>query len=183
MYSYLKRLCNAIVSNRFNELKYRDSGNYYGLDIQTRPLFCSYGEIGFTVSVFSGTQYYIQYDWELKELSINGYPYKDFINISYLEENDITLVSDAPVWKEYPRSVELECYTDAGGDMLIHLEEPSKIKLEEYINDFDINHEVSIWWPDGEPGNGVPFDNMKEHWDDLEGYLKWLRRICKKMPY
>lgn len=183
MYSYLKRLCNAILSNRFNELKYRYSGKYYGIEIQSHPLFCSYGEIGFVVTVFAETQYKVTYDWELKELSINDRPYQDVINILYLEDNDVILVSDSPIWKEYPRSVELECYIDAEGGMLIDLEKPSKAKMEEYIDDFEINHEVDIWWSNEKPGNGVPFLNMKEYWGDLEDYLKRLKRICKKMPY
>ncbi len=37
--------------------------------------------------------------------------------------------------------------------------------------------------PDGEPGRGVPFNNMKEQYEDYEAYLKWLQGICDKMPF
>ena len=101
----------------------------------------------------------------------------------YLADNDINAASDEPAWTSLPRSVELECYTDAGEDMIIDLEDPSKEKLQEYINDFDINEEVSKWWENGMPGEGVPFSNMKEHYEDYEGYLEWLQEVCDKMPY
>jgi hypothetical protein len=55
--------------------------------------------------------------------------------------------------------------------------------LQEYIDDFNINYEVVSWWQDGKKGNGVPFDNIKQHYDDVEDWLKWLQTICDKMPY
>ncbi len=67
--------------------------------------------------------------------------------------------------------------------MFIDLEEPTKEKLQEYIDNFDINENVSMWWQNGEPGRGVPFDNMKEHYEDYEAYLKRLQGICDKMPF
>ncbi len=86
-------------------------------------------------------------------------------------------------WDNKPFSAELESYTKAGGDMIINLEELSKDCLQEYIDDFNINYEVVSWWQDGKKGNGVPFDNIKEHYDDVEDWLKWLQTICDKMPY
>lgn len=183
MEKYLKRLCKAILSGRFNEEKYRQRKNYYGIEIQTKPLFASYGTIGFSVQVYAEEQYNIQYDWELKDLTINEMHYKHVINLLYLEDNDISKTNESPVWKNHPDSVELECYTDAGEDMIINLEEPTKEKLQEYIDDFDINDEVLMWWQNGEKGNGVPFDNIKDHYQDYEDYLKWLQKICDKMPY
>ena len=44
-------------------------------------------------------------------------------NLSFLEDNNISTSSEK-IWEEHPFSVELECYTDAGEDMLINLEEP-----------------------------------------------------------
>jgi hypothetical protein len=55
---------------------------------------------------------------------------------------------------------------------------------KESIDNFDINEEVFKWWPDGRKGNGVPFDNIKEHYEDYEAWLQWLQtEICDKMPY
>ena len=79
-----------------------------------------------------------------------------------------------PCWSEKPHSVELEGYTDAGGDMIINLEDISNEALQEYIDDFDIDYNVSIWWPDGRPGRGVPFDSQAEQ---VEDYEQWLARL------
>ena len=186
MDKYLKRLCNAIIAGRFNDENYRQRKSWYGKEILTEPLFCSYGTIGFTASVYDekgNNVCVVSWDGELHELTIDDINYKDFINILYLENEDIIKQGDGPVWDDEPRSVEFECYTDGGEDMLIDLKVPDKEHLQEYINDFDINYNVSIWWENGEPGNGVPFSNMKEHYEDYEDYLKWLQEICDKMPY
>lgn len=182
MEKYLKRLCRAILARRFNDENYRQRKSWYGHDIITEPLFSSYGTIGFTAIVYATPAYNIQFDWEMKELTIDDVPWKDFINFLYLENNDIK-VHDESTQKSKERSVELECYTDAGEDMIIQLEEPTKEKLQEYINGFDINEEVSLWWPDGRAGNGVPFSNIKEHYEDYEDYLKMLQKICNEMPF
>lgn len=91
------------------------------------------------------------------------------------EEND--LYWNGPGWDDKPKSVELNCSTGAGEDMYINLEEISAEALEEYINGFDIEYNVSLWWPDGRPGRGVPFDNQAEQVADYEDYLAWLRDI------
>lgn len=183
MEKYLKRLCNAIINGRFKEGKYYNRKNYYGIEIQVQDMFASYGKIGYSVTVYSEEQYDIEYDYELNDLKIDGKPYQHAINLLYLEDNDITTVSEDPVWENFQNSVELECYTDAGEDMLIDLEEPTKEKLQEYIDSFDINGNVILWWPGGEPGKGVPFSNIREHYEDYEDYLEWLQNVCDKMPY
>lgn len=91
------------------------------------------------------------------------------------EEHDLTW--DGPAWDDKPLSVELNMSTNAGGDMYINLEEISADALEEYVNSFDVNEEVAIWWPDGVAGRGVPFDNQAEHVEDLELWLAELRDI------
>ncbi len=91
------------------------------------------------------------------------------------EENDLNW--NGPAWESEPHSVELECYTGAGEDMIIDLHHISADDLEEYVNDFDINEKVSLWWENGQPGNGVPFDNQAEQVQDYEDYLAWLRDI------
>lgn len=184
MEKYLRRLCKNIIADKFNDEKYRQRRNYYGIEIQTLPLFCSYGTIGFTATIFTScSQYKVECDWELRQLTIDGLPWKDMINLLYLSNNDINQQNDEPVWGNHPHSVELECYTDGGEDMIIYLEKPTKEKLQEYIDNFDINENVSMWWEGGRPGRGVPFDNMKEHYEDYEAYLKRLQKVCDKMPY
>ena len=105
-------------------------------------------------------------------------------NKKYLLEdcNNIFYNGDCD-WEDKPFSAELESYTSAGGDMIISLEELSKACLQEYIDDFNINYEVVSWWQNGKKGNGVPFDNIKQHYDDVEDWLNWLQGICDKMPY
>lgn len=176
MKKYLKRLCKAIISGRFNYENYLNEGYWHGVEIQTMPLFCSYGKIGFTIIVYAKTQYEIQYDWEMKELTIDEEDWKDYINELYLEDFDITSNGNG----------ELECYTDAGEDMIITLDKVRKKNLQEYIDGFDINEEVLLWWQNGieyAREKKVPFDNIKEHYEDYEDYLKNLHKACDKMPF
>lgn len=175
MEKYLKRLCNAILEYRFNEEKYRQKRSWYGKDIMTEPLFCSYGKIGFTIIVYENYDQFctISCDFDLGKLTIDDTPWKEYINLLYLEDFDITDNGDG----------ELECYTDAGEDMIITLDKVRKKNLQEYIDNFDINEEVLLWWQDGRPGKGVPFANVKEHYEDYEAYLEKLQKACDMMPY
>lgn len=102
-------------------------------------------------------------------------------NIAYLASRGLAL-SSTPIWSDKPFSVELEGYTDAGGDMAVCLEEPSREALRKYINDFDIDGEVDLWWTGGQPGNGVPFATQEEHRQDLRRWLDDLRDICDVWP-
>lgn len=100
-------------------------------------------------------------------------------NIRILEENNIRVCGKA--WDNMPDSVELETYTDAGEDMIICLESPTKAELQEYIDGFDIDEEVMLWWQNGKEAaraKGVPFNNIREHYEDYEDYLKELQRVC-----
>jgi hypothetical protein len=102
-------------------------------------------------------------------------------NLEILEENDVYLCS-TPVWKEKPNSVELETYTNAGEDMIICLEEPTKAELLSYVDGFDIDEQVMLWWSNGADAahaKGVPFDNIREHYEDYEAYLAELRRVAE----
>lgn len=115
MEKYLKRLCKAILEDRFNDKNYRSSNYWYGHKIQTQTLFCSYGAIGFTVSVYDlNGSHFCDVDWDvdLGELTIDDEPWRDYINTLYLEDHDITSNGDG----------ELELYTDAGEDMIITLD-------------------------------------------------------------
>lgn len=95
--------------------------------------------------------------------------------IEFLEKNDVSVecCKDG--------SVELESYTDAGGDMTIYLDELTPKALKEYLDDFDIDEEVAIWWPGGIKGNGVPFNNMREHYDDVAEWVMWMKKVADGM--
>ena len=97
-------------------------------------------------------------------------------NIEYLEKNDVQV----HVWDG---GYELESYTDAGGDMIVDLDELSRQELLNHMEDFDINNEVLMWWQNGEPGRGVPFNNIRDHYDDIEAWVEWLTEIAGKMPH
>lgn len=103
-------------------------------------------------------------------------------NVSYLEKNDVEVLQIG-LWENHPFSCELECYTDAGGDMIIDVEEVSRECLGKYLDEYDINREVVLWWPDGEKRPSVPFSNIKEHYEDLEEWLETMRGIIDGMPY
>ena len=104
-------------------------------------------------------------------------------NLAYLEEQGLEHWGQAS--EREPWSVELNTHTKGGEDMWIALAEPTEECLQEYIDGFDINHEVMIWWMYGKEKakeKGVPFDNIKEHYEDYEDYLNRLREICKHFP-
>lgn len=102
-------------------------------------------------------------------------------NIAYLLDNKFALTGH-PVWPDKPDSVELQTYTDAGEDMYVCLDAPTKECLQQYIDDFDIYGNVDIWWQHGRPGRGVPFSNREEHRQDYRNYLHDLREICRRWP-
>ena len=101
-------------------------------------------------------------------------------NKEYLESNDVKVIAQG-LWNNKPFSAELECYTPAGEDMIIDLEELSRDALQEYIDSFDINENVSMWWPNGQRTQGLPFDNIREHYEDYEEWLDDLERISEGM--
>lgn len=97
-------------------------------------------------------------------------------NIKVLEENGIEFIN------QDENSYEFEAFTPAGGDMVIVLDEPSKEELEKYIDNFDINEEVIMWWRDGR-GNDLPFANVRDHYNDLEEYIDRVSDICDMLDY
>ena len=68
-----KRLINAIRRNRFNWERYASRGTWYGLEIQTQRLVCSYGIIGYEVYIYGGGGHFatITYDWEKEDITVN----------------------------------------------------------------------------------------------------------------
>lgn len=63
----MNRLINAIKEGRFAWQKYLNGKTWNGIKLHTCPLFCSYGQIGYTVAVFDkGRQVLsISHDWEM----------------------------------------------------------------------------------------------------------------------
>ena len=86
---------------------------------------------------------------------------------------------------ETDSGTELEAYTPAGEDMIISLEKLTRAEFLSWIDEFDINERVVMWWPNGHKadGQGVPFDNIKEHYTDYEKFLNTMRQIAEGMPY
>lgn len=68
----MNRLIKAIKAGRFNWEKYLGGGYWHGMRIQTQPLFCSYGVIGFTCFSPYGWSFdeTIVYDFEFKKVEI-----------------------------------------------------------------------------------------------------------------
>jgi len=100
-------------------------------------------------------------------------------NKAYLDGVNLTFLGNA--WDDKPFSAELESFTSAGGDMIVTLEALDKEHLQDYIDNFDINDEVMLWWhPTHE--NRTPFSNINEHYEDLEDWLNELQEICDGMP-
>ena len=115
----------------------------------------------------------------METLRFSGRP--DLLNnLVLLEQNDIYVCENNPVWDDKPFSVELETYTNAGEDMIIDLEEPSKACLQEYIDGFDADEQVMLWWRNGREAaksKGMPHDNIRDHYEDYEAFLAELRRV------
>lgn len=107
-------------------------------------------------------------------------------DIKILEENNIHVDYQTDEYSGKPCDFELQSYTDAGGDMYINLDELSKRDLLNYIDGFDINEEVCGWWDldeNGCRGAGLPFSNVKEHYNDVEDWTMFVKRVANLMPY
>ncbi len=104
-------------------------------------------------------------------------------NIAYLETKEIHYHGKA--WNDKPWSAELTCSTDAGGDMVINLEVLDPEHFYEYIDDFDIDEEIMLWWQSGKEAarqKGLPFDNIGDHYRDLQEWLDYLRAALEDWP-
>lgn len=69
----IQRLIKAIHGKRFAHERYASRKSYCGLEIQTTPIHCSYGVIGYAVSFFNHglEKYQLNYDWEMDRLFIS----------------------------------------------------------------------------------------------------------------
>lgn len=86
---------------------------------------------------------------------------------------------------ETDSGTELEAYTPAGEDMIINLDKLTRAEFLSWVDDFDINERVVMWWPNGHKaeGQGVPFNNIMEHYLDYQKFLNTMRKIAEGMPY
>lgn len=75
----LKRLCGNIAADRFNWRKYCTQQLYFGCEICVTPLYCSYGQIGYTVYFLSTNMPEVEYDWEMGKLTIDGDRWKSYL--------------------------------------------------------------------------------------------------------
>lgn len=91
-------------------------------------------------------------------------------------------LDECGIWSEKQENGwwELENYTPAGGDMCWQLEELTEDYLQEFIDSFDINEEVLLWWRSG--SSNAPFANIKQHYEDVEDWLDNLQQVCDDMP-
>lgn len=75
---YLWRLCKNIIAGRFNWRRYCSQQSYYGREICVTPLFCSYGQIGYTVYFPYSGMPDVEYDWDMRELTIDEMDYRKY---------------------------------------------------------------------------------------------------------
>lgn len=67
----MKRLINAIRNGKFKYENYLCGGTWRGMNINTMPLFASYGQIGYRVNCTDGSFVgEINYDWEFDKIKI-----------------------------------------------------------------------------------------------------------------
>ena len=96
-------------------------------------------------------------------------------NVVYLEDYYISV-------HETGNQFELNNHSRAGGDMVIILDTLDKKSLISHLENFNINEEVLLWWED-KRGSKTPFNNVKEHYEDLEEWRDEYLRIARDMPY
>jgi hypothetical protein len=99
----------------------------------------------------------------------------ELLNKAFLENHDITCT------KCKDGGWELESYTDGGGDQIVYVDNLTSNELIKYLENYDVNEETNLWFPNGQPGKGVPFDNYKDLWDDIENWRRWMLGIAKCM--
>lgn len=109
-------------------------------------------------------------------------------NVAYLENAGIVVGEDAvgenhpfsrELYFETPLSRELYFKTPFGGDFGITVEEVTREKVLEYLNDYDVNEECVLWWNNGKS----PFSNIKALYEDIEQWLEDFKKIAYNMPY
>lgn len=85
--SYVRRLCRNIVNDRFNWRRYCTPQTYFGIGICVTPLFCSYGQIGYTVSFpYRHDMPEVEFDWELNSLTLDETDWREYLEAPAEEE-------------------------------------------------------------------------------------------------
>lgn len=70
--SYVRRLCRNILRDHFNWRRYCTPQTYFGIEICVTPLFCSYGQIGYTVNFpYRHDMPEVEFDWERNRLTLD----------------------------------------------------------------------------------------------------------------
>lgn len=82
--TFIKILCNRIKKGRFNWGNYQNGGRYcipkvHSANILTQRVVCSYGLCGFEVTFPYSNLPAIQWDCELRELTVDGTDYKTWL--------------------------------------------------------------------------------------------------------
>lgn len=105
-------------------------------------------------------------------------------NLSKIEQSNKDFLENHDIYceKMLDDGWGLESYTDGGGDQLIYVDNLTREEVVESLENYDVNEETNIWFPNGQPGKGVPFDNYKDLWDDIEKWRQWMLNIAKRMP-
>lgn len=99
-------------------------------------------------------------------------------NVAYLEQNEVS-VSDSPAYDRKKYSRELYMYTDGGGDFSLAVECLTRKDVLITLDCFDVNEETLLWWN----GRGVPFNNIKDLYEDIENWKLKFIKIADGMPY
>lgn len=76
---FIKTLCKRIRNGKFAWEKYQNGDTYYGKEIQAEPFFCSYGMVGFETWFPNSDLPTIQWDWELRDLTVDDMDYKTYL--------------------------------------------------------------------------------------------------------
>lgn len=76
----IQRLINAIKNGKFAFEKHYERRTWHGVVIQTTDMFCSYGIIGYEVSMYNEDKYgrldhiaSITHDWDLNKTKVEYY--------------------------------------------------------------------------------------------------------------
>ena len=71
----MNRLVSTIKAERFAWQKYLGGRRWHGLYLLATPLHCSYGIIGYTVSVYSQGRNVatVSHDWEMNNTKVEYY--------------------------------------------------------------------------------------------------------------
>lgn len=76
---FITMLCNRIRSGKFAWENYQNGGTYSGREIQTQRMVCSYGMCGYDIWFPNQDLPRIQWDWELKDLTVDDLDYKTWL--------------------------------------------------------------------------------------------------------